>query len=184
MFSAYELNKQGDNKQPCCTPFLILNPSIVSCSIPTVASRPAYRFLKRQVRWPGIPICLSVFHNLLWSHSQGFSIVNETEVDVFLEFLCFLYDSANVGNLISGSSAFSKPSLDIWKFLVHVTLQPSMKNFEYNLISMEDECNCPVVWILFSTPLLGHWDESWPFPVLWLVLSFPNLLTYWVQHFD
>ena len=49
---------------------------------------------------------------------KGFSVVNETEVDVFLEFLCFLYDPASVGNLISGSSAFSKPSLDVWKFLV------------------------------------------------------------------
>ena len=76
---------------------------------------------------------------------KGFSIVNETEVDVFLEFLCFLYDPVNVGNLISGSSAFSKPSLDISKFLVRVTLQPTMKNFEHNLISVEDECNCPVV---------------------------------------
>jgi len=50
------------------------------------------------------------------------SIVNETEMDVFLEFPCFLYDPANVGNLISGSSAFSKPRLDIWKFLVHVMI--------------------------------------------------------------
>ena len=55
------------------------------------------------------------------------SIVNETEVDVFLEFPCFLYDQANVGNLIYGSSAFSKPNLDIWKFLAHINLMPSSK---------------------------------------------------------
>ena len=76
---------------------------------------------------------------------KGFSIVNETEVDVFLEFPCLLYDSVNVDNLISGSSAFSKPSLDVWKFLVHVTLKSNMQDFEHNLTSMGDECNCPVV---------------------------------------
>ena len=64
---------------------------------------------------------------------KGFSVVNETDVDVFLEFPCFLYDPANVGNLISGSSAFSKPSLDVWKFLVHVMLKPSMQGFKYDL---------------------------------------------------
>ena len=60
---------------------------------------------------------------------KGFSIVYETEVDVFLECSCFLSDPANVGNLISGSSAFSKPSLDIWKFLVHVMLMPSLEDY-------------------------------------------------------
>ena len=60
----------------------------------------------------------------------GFSIVNETEVDVFLEFSCFFYDPTDVGNLISGSSVFSKYSLYIWKFSVHVLLKPSLKDFE------------------------------------------------------
>ena len=67
---------------------------------------------------------------------KGFSIVNETEVDVFLEFPCFLYDSANAGNLISDSSAFSKPTLYIWKVSVHVLLKPSVEDFEHNLTSM------------------------------------------------
>ena len=71
---------------------------------------------------------------------KGFSIVNGTEVDVFLEFPCFLHDPVNAGNLISGSSAFSKPSLDVWKFLVHVTLKSNMQDFEHNLTSMGDEC--------------------------------------------
>ena len=75
----------------------------------------------------------------------GFSVVNETEVDVFLEFPCFLCDPMNVGNLISGSSAFSKPNLNIWNFLVHIMLKPSLKDFKHNLISMESEHNCPVV---------------------------------------
>ena len=65
---------------------------------------------------------------------KGFSIVNEA--DAFLEFPCFLYDPADVGNLISGSSAFSKPSLYIWKFLVHILLKPSLKDFEHRLASM------------------------------------------------
>ena len=76
---------------------------------------------------------------------KDFSIVDETEVDAFLEFPCFLYDPVNVGNLISGSFAFSKPSLGIWDFLVHVMLQPSMQDFEHELTSMGDECNCPLV---------------------------------------
>ena len=67
MYSAYKLNKQGDNIQPWYTPFLIWNHSVVPCPVLTVASWPAYRFLKRQVRWSGIPISLRIFHNLLWS---------------------------------------------------------------------------------------------------------------------
>ena len=59
-----------------------------------------------------------------------FSIVNEAEVDVFLEFSCFFYDTTDVGNLISGSSAFSKSNLNIWKFSVHIVLKPSLGNFE------------------------------------------------------
>jgi len=67
---------------------------------------------------------------------KGFHVVNEAEIDVFLELPCFLYDPMNVGNLISGSSDFSKPSLYIWKFLIHIVLKPSLKDFEYYLTSM------------------------------------------------
>ena len=67
---------------------------------------------------------------------KGFSIVNEAEYDVFLGFSCFFYDPTDVGNLISGSSAFSKTSLNIWKFLVHVLLKPSLENFERYFASM------------------------------------------------
>ena len=62
---------------------------------------------------------------------ESFSIITETEIDVFLEFSCFFYDPVDVGNLISGSSAFSKTSLNIWKFMVHVLLKPSLENFEH-----------------------------------------------------
>ena len=67
---------------------------------------------------------------------KGFSVVNEAEDDVFLEFPCFLYDPMNVGNLISDSSDFSKTSLSIWKFWVHRLLKPSLKDFEHNLASI------------------------------------------------
>ena len=67
---------------------------------------------------------------------KGFSIVNEAEVDIFLKFLCFFYDPMDVGNLISGSSAFSKSSLNIWKFSVHELLKPGLENFEHYFTSM------------------------------------------------
>ena len=76
---------------------------------------------------------------------KGFGIVNKAEVDVFLELSCFSYDSTDVGNLISGSSAFSKSCLNIWKFLVHVLLKPGLENFEHYFASMQDKCSCVVV---------------------------------------
>ena len=68
---------------------------------------------------------------------KGFSVVNEGEADVFLEFPCFVYDPVDVGNLISGSSASSKPSLYIWKFSVHVLLKPSLKILSITLLACE-----------------------------------------------
>ena len=67
---------------------------------------------------------------------KGFGIVNKAEVDVFMELSCFFNDPKNVGNLTSGSSAFSKSSLNIWKFTVHFLLKPGLENFEYYLVSM------------------------------------------------
>ena len=116
-------------------------------------------------------------------HSQGYGIVNKAETDVFLELSCFFSDPADVGNLISGSSAFSKTSLNIWKFMVHVLLKPGLENFEHYFTSVWDECNCVVVWAFFGIDFLWDWNENWPFPVLWPLLSFPNLLAYWAQHF-
>ena len=114
---------------------------------------------------------------------KGFGIVNKAEVDVFLELSCFFDDPADVGNLISGSSAFSKTSLNIWKFTIHVLLKPGLENFEHYFTSVWDECNCAVVWAFFGIAFLWDWNEIWPFPVLWPLLSFPDLLAYWVQHF-
>ena len=67
---------------------------------------------------------------------KGFGVVNEAEVDVFLELSCFFYDPADAGNLISGSSALSKTSLNIWKFLVHILLKPGLGNFEHYFASV------------------------------------------------
>ena len=137
---------------------------------------------------------------------EGFSIVNEWEIDVFLKnslafpslkkclfssmahfwlghlffwnciFLSFLWSSIYFGSLISGSSAFSKSSLYIWKFLVHILLKPSLKNFEHYLASMWNECNYTVLWTVFGVAFLWDWNENWPFPVLRPLLSFPDLL--------
>ena len=127
--SAYKLNKQGDNIQPWRTPFPIWNHFIVPCPVLTVASWPAHRFLNRQVRCSGIPISFRILWNFLIHMVKGFGIVNKAEVDVFLELSCFLHDPADVGNLISGCSAFSKTSLNIWKFTVYVLLKPGLENY-------------------------------------------------------
>ena len=88
---SYKLNKLGVNIQPWHTPFPIRNQSVVLCVVITVVSLPAYRFLRRQVRWSGIPISWRISHSLLISTVKGFGIVNEADVDVFLEFSCFVY---------------------------------------------------------------------------------------------
>ena len=169
--------------QPWCTSFLIWNQSVVSCPVLIAASWPAYRFLRRQVRWSGIPISFRIFQFIVIHTVKGFSIVNKAEIDVFLEFSCFFNDPADVGNLVFGSSAFSKSSLNIWKFMVQVLLKPDLENFEHYFTSMWDECNCVVVWAFFSIAFLWDWNENWPLPALWPLLSFPNWLAYWVQHF-
>ena len=98
---------------------------------------------------------------------KGFGIVNKAEVDVFLELSCFFDDTADVGNLISRSSAFSKPSLNIWKFMVHVLLKPGLENFEHYFTSVWDECNCVAVWAFFGIAFfLGlEWKLTFSSPV-------------------
>ena len=109
---------------------------------------------------------------------KGFDIVNKAEIDVFLDLSCFFDDPTDDGNLISGFSAFSKSSLNICKFTVHVPLKPGLENFEHYFASMGDECNCAVVRTFFGIAFLWDWNENRPFPVLWPLLSFPNLLSY------
>ena len=120
-----------------------------------------------------------------------FGIVNKAEVDVFLELSCFsmiqwmlaIWSVVPLLFLKAAWSAFSKCSLNIWKFTVHILLKPGLENFEHYFDSVWDDCNCAVVWIFFGIAFLWDWNENWSFPVLWPLLSFPNLLAYWVQHF-
>ena len=97
-----------------------------------------------QVVW-----CSHLFQNFpqfLVIHTvKGFGIVNKAEIDVFLELSRFFDDPSDVGSLISGSSAFSKTSLNIWKFSVHILLKPGLENFEHYFPNVCNECNCAVV---------------------------------------
>ena len=116
-------------------------------------------------------------------HSQGLWHSQQSRSRYFLELSWLFHDPVDVGNLISCSSAFSKTSLNIWKFTVHVLLKPGLENFEHYFTSVWDECNCAIVWAFFGIAFLWDWSENLHFPVLWPLLSFPNLLAYWVQHF-
>ena len=147
--------KQGDNIQPWCTPFPIWNHSIFPCPILTVASWTAHRFLKRQFRWSGMPIAWRIFKFVVIHTLKGFGVVNKAEVDVFLEYSCFFDDPADVGSLISGSSAFSESNLNIWRFLVRILLNRHLENFEHYFTSMWDDCNCVVVWAFLALPFFG-----------------------------
>ena len=90
---------------------------------------------------------------------KGFGIVNKVEIDVLLE-LGFFDDPVDVGNLISGSSALSKTSLNSWKFTVHVLLKPSLENFEHYFTSVRDKCNCVVVSAFFGIAFLRDCHEN------------------------
>ena len=107
---------------------------------------------------------------------KAFSIANRAEADVLLEFSCFFYVPMDVGNLVFRSSAFSKSSLNIWKFLVHILLKPGLENFEHYFASVRWVQLCGSLNILWHC--LWDWNENWPFPVLWPLLSFLNLLAY------
>ena len=114
---------------------------------------------------------------------KGFGVVNKAEIDVFLEPSCFSNDPTDVGNLISGSSALSKSSLNMWNFTVYILLKPGLEDFKHYFASTWDEYNCAIVWAFFGIAFLRVWNENWLFPVLWPVLSFPDSLAYWGQHF-
>ena len=114
---------------------------------------------------------------------KGFGTVNKADIDVFLELSCFFNDPTEVGNLISGSFIFSKYNLKIWKFTVYILLKAGLQNFKHYFVSVWDECNRAVVLNIFCIAFLRDWNENWPFPVLWSLLRFPDLLAYRMQHF-
>ena len=116
------------------------------------------------------------FPQFIVNHTvKGFGTVNKAEIDVFLELSCFFHDPTDVGNLISGSSAFSKSSLNIWKFRVHVLLKPGLENFEHYFASVWDDCNGVVVWTFLVIAFLWGWNENWPSAIR-LVLSVPCVM--------
>ena len=119
--------------------YMILH--IFQCHSPksSIVSRPAYRFLRRQVRWSDIPISWRIFHSLLWSTQSKALAWSKAKVDVFLELSCFFYDPTDIGNLISGSSAFSKSSLNTWKVTVHVLSKPGLEYFEHYFASVDTQ---------------------------------------------
>ena len=184
MCSAFRLNKQDDNIQPWRTPFPIWNQSVALCPVLTVASWPAYRFLRRQVRWSGIPSSFRIFHSLSCSTQSKVLAYSVKQKSMFF----------------CNSLAFSmiQRMLAIWSLVPLPFLNPAWtsgssrftycwslasENFEHYFISVWDECNCAVVLAFFGMVFLRDWNENRCFPVLWPLLSFPNLLAYWVQHF-
>ena len=128
-----------------------------------------------------------VWYSYLWKNfpvychpHKGFSIVNEAEIDVFLKFLCSFDDPVNAAILISGFSSISKSTLYIWKFLVHVVLNPSLKDFEHDLDSFWNECNRAVVWTSLALPffeigmktdLFWSCGHCWVFRICWHIES-------------
>ena len=135
-----------------------------------------------QVVW--YSLLLKNFPQFVVIHTvKGFGIVSTAKVDVFWNSLAFstiLWVLA-ISSLIP--LPFSKSSLNIWKFTVHVLLKPGLENFEPYFVSVWHKCNCAVVWIFFGFAFPWDCDENWPFPVLWPLLHFPDLPAYWVQHF-
>ena len=184
MYSAYKLNKQGDNIQPWRTPFPNLEPVCCSMSDSNCCFLSCIQISQKAGKIIWYSHLLKNFPQLIMIHTvKGFGIVNKAEIDDFLELSCFFNDLMDVGNLISCSSAVSKSSLKIWKFTVHLLLEAGLENFEHYFASVWDERISAVVWTFFDIAFLWDRNENWPFPVLWPLLSFPNLLAYWVQHF-
>ena len=140
--------------------FPIWNCFIVPCPVLTFASWPAHRFLRGQVRWSGIPLSFRILQFVLIHKVKGFGVVNKAEVEVILDFSCFFFDPTHISNLISGSFTFSKSSLNIWKFLVHILLELGLENFEHYFASTWDEFNCAVVWTSLGIAFL--WDGMKP----------------------
>ena len=110
---------------------------------------------------------------------KGFSIVSEADGNVFWDSLPL----SMIQWMLAIWSLVPQTSLHIWKFSVHVVLKLSLKDFEHYLASKWDEHNCMIGWTFFGIAFLLDWSENWSLPALWLLLCFPNLLTYWIQHF-
>ena len=180
MYSAYKLNKQGDSIQPWCT-YSLPNFEPVHCFMShsnccfltcTQVSQEAGKMVWYSHLFKNFPQFV-VIHTV-----KDFSVVSEAEVDVFLEFCCLFYGPTDVGNLISSSSTFLHTTWTSGSFQFMYCW--SLENFEHYFATVWDECNCSVVWAFFGIAFLWDWDKNWPFPVLWPLVRFPNLLAYWM----
>ena len=160
MYSAYKLNKQGDNIQPWRTLFLfgtslMFHVHSNSCFLTCIQiSQEAGQLAWYSHLFRSFPQFV-VIHTV-----KGFGLVNKAEIDVFLKLPCIFDDPADVGNLISGSSAFSKSRLNIWKFTVHILLKSGLENFEHYFTSVSDESNCDVVGAFFGISFLKDCNEN------------------------
>ena len=114
---------------------------------------------------------------------QGFDIVNKAEIVVFLELFAFLMIQQMLAIWSLVPLPFLKPAWTSGSSWFTYCWSPGLENFEHYFTSVWDECNYVVVWAFFGIACLWDWNENWPFPVLWPLMSFPNLLTYWVKHF-
>ena len=110
---------------------------------------------------------------------KGSGIFNKAEIDIFSGTLAF----SMIQQMLAIWSLVPLPFLNpAWTPGIS-WLKPSLENFEHYFVSVWNKCNCMIVWTFFGIAFLWDWNENWPFPVLWQLLSFPNLLAYWMQHF-
>ena len=183
VYSAYKLNKKGDHIQSWHTPFPIWNQSVVPCLVLTIASWPAYRFLRRQIRWSGIPISKNFPQFVVINTVKGFGVAKKAKLDVFWNYLAFsmIQQMLAIWSLVPlpflnpawtfGSSCFTYYWSLAWRILsinlLACEMRAIVQQFEHSLA------------LLFC----GIGMKTNLFPDLWPLLSFPNLLAYWVQHF-
>ena len=229
IYSASKLNRHSDNIQPTYS-FSYLEPVCCSMSSSNCCFLTYIQISQEagQVVW--YSHLFQNFPQFVVSHIvKGFGVVNKAEIEVFLELSCFFDNPADIGNSISGSSAFpawtsgSSQFMYCWSLawrILSITLLactaaaakslqscPTLCNpidgsplgssvpgilqartlecvaISFSITSVWDECNCAVDWAFFDIAFLRDWNENWPIPALWPLLSFPNLLAYWVQHF-
>ena len=113
---------------------------------------------------------------------KGFSVVREAELDVFLEFLALSMIQWMLAIWYLAPLPFQNPAWTSGSSQF-MCLKPSLEKFEHYFANVWNECNCALIWTFFGIAFLWDWNENWCFAVLWPLLSFPNLLAYWVQHF-
>ena len=175
MYSVYKLNKQGDNIQPWHT-FSYLEPVCFSMSSSNCCFLTCIHVSQEEGQVVWYSHLFQNFPQFIVIHTNAFGIVKKAEIDVFLELSCFYDDPADVGNLISGSPVFSKTSLNIWKFMVHLLLKAGLENFEHYFTSVWDECNLrqsehSLALPFFGTDLFQSCGHCWVFQICWHIES-------------